>query len=156
MSFLEEKEKGLCAIIRTCPAGRGKLQFSRIVILALYCMGMAMLLYYLPLVMSLCLDGGWQDLSRPVQSLVEFQKCTVQMSVAGFLLRFLLVKIACGLLVGLLTWFLLSFLEQIQLRWLLTISGLVIEYLLYQFIPAQSVFSPLRYVNIFSYVLLNT
>lgn len=152
MSFLEEKEKGLCAIIRTCPAGRGKLQLSRIVILALYCMGMAMLLYYLPLVMSLCLDGGWQDLSRPVQSLVEFQKCTVQMSVAGFLLRFLLVKIACGLLVGLLTWFLLSFLEQIQLRWLLTTSGLVIEYLLYQFIPAQSVFSPLRYVNIFSYV----
>lgn len=55
-------------------------------------------------------------------------------------------------MLGLLIWFLLSFLEQVQLCWLMTAAGLAVEYLLYTLVPAQSVFSPLRYVNIFSYI----
>lgn len=152
MSFLEERKKGLAAIIRSCPAGRGKLQGTRLGILLLYSAGMTLLLYYLPLGLSLCLDGGWGDLSRPAQSLAEFQKCTAQMSVSGFLIRFFFVKTACGFLLGVLIWFLLSFLEQVQLCWLLTAAGLASEYLLYTLIPAQSVFSPLGEINVFSYV----
>lgn len=152
MSFLEERQKGLAAIIRSCPAGRGKLQTSRLLILLFYSAGMTLLLYCLPLVLSLCLDGGWSDLSRPIQSLAEFQKCTAQLSISRFLLQFFFVKTACGFLLGLLLWFGLSFLEQVQLCWLMTASGLVVEYLLYTLIPAQSLFSPLRYINVFSYV----
>lgn len=154
MAFLEERQKGLSAIVRSCPAGRGKVQFSRILILLLYCTGMTLVLYYLPLVLSMCLDGGWADLSRPVQSLAEFRLCTAQMSVGGFLIQFFFVKTACGFLLGLMIWFLLSFLEQVQLCWLMTTAGLSVEYLLYTLVPAQSVFSPLRYVNVFSYVFV--
>lgn len=152
MSFMAERQKGLSAIIRSCPAGRGKLQCSRLLILLLYSVLMTLLLYYLPLALSLCLDGGWSDLSRPVQSMAEFQKCTVQLSISEFLLQFFFVKTACGFLLGVLIWFLLSFLEQVQLCWLMTAAGLVMEYLLYTLIPAQSLFSPLRYINVFSYV----
>lgn len=152
MSFLDQRKKGLCAIIRSCPAGRGKLQGSRLLILLLYSAGMSLLLYYLPLGLSLCLDGGWGDMLRPVQSLAEFQKCTVPMSIAGFLLRFFFVKTACGFMLGVLIWFLLSFLEQVQLCWMITAAGLAGEYLFYTLIPAQSVFSPLREINVFSYV----
>lgn len=152
MAFMEERQKGLAAIIRSCAAGRGKLQLSRLFVLLCYSAGMVLLLYGLPLVLSLCIDGGWSDLLRPVQSLAEFQKCTSQLSILEFLLQFFFVKTACGFLLGLLIWFLLSFLEQVQLCWLMTTAGLVIEYLLYTKIPAQSIFSPLRYVNVFSYV----
>ena len=130
MAFLEDRQKGLTAIIRSCSAGRGKLQLSRLAVLLLYSAGMVLLLYGLPLVLSLCVDGGWNDLSRPVQSMVEFQKCTVQLSIFEFLLQFFFAKTACGFLLGLLIWFLLSFLEQVQLCWLMTTAGLVIEYLL--------------------------
>lgn len=152
MSFLEERKKGLIAIVRSCPAGREKLQYSRLIILMLYSAGMTLLLYYLPLLVSMCLDGGWNDLFRPIQSLAEFQKCTAQRTVFGFLMEFFFVKTACGFLLGILLWFLLSFLGQIQLCWFVTAAGLTGEYILYTLIPPQSLFSPLRYVNVFSYV----
>lgn len=152
MSFLEERKKGLAAIVRTCSAGRGKLQVARLLVLLTFCAGMTILLYYLPLGLSLCVDGGWQDWSRPIQSLAEFQKYTVQMSIAEFFIQFFFVKTICGVLLGVLLWFALSFLTRPQMGWLATAFGLVLEYLLYTLIPAQSIFSPLREINVFSYV----
>ena len=66
--------------------------------------------------------------------------------------RLFLIKTACGFLLGLLLWFFLSFLEQVQLCWLLTAGALAGEYILFTTIPPQSIFSPLRYINLFSYV----
>lgn len=152
MSFLEERKKGLAAIVRSCPAGQGKLQGTRLLILLLYSAGMTFLLYYLPLVISLVAEGGWSDLSRPVQSLAAFQKCTTQLTIGEFLVQFFFLKTACGFFLGVLIWFALSFLEQVQLCWMVTAAALAIEYFLYTTIPAQSVLSPLRYVNVFSYV----
>lgn len=152
MSFLEERQKGLATIIRSCPAGRGKLQTSRLIILLVYSAGMTLVLYVLPLALSLCLDGGWSDLSRPVQSLAEFQKCTAQLSISEFLLQFFSVKTACGFLLGVLIWFALSFLIRPQMAWLAATAGLAVEYLLYTLIPAQSIFSPFREINVFSYI----
>ena len=152
MSFLEERKKGLAAIIRSCPAGQGKLQGTRLLILLLYSAGMTFLLYYLPLVVSLVAEGGWDDLSRSVQSLASFQKCTAQLTIGEFLVQFFFLKTACGFFLGVLIWFALSFLEQVQLCWMVTAAALAVEYFLHTTIPAQSVLSPLRYVNVFSYV----
>lgn len=152
MSFLEERKKGLAAIVRSCPAGQGKLQGTRLLILLLYSAGMTFLLYYLPLVVSLVAEGGWSDLSRPVQSLAAFQKCTAQLTIGEFLVQFFFLKTACGFFLGVLLWFALSFLEQVQLCWMVTAAALAVEYFLHTTIPAQSILSPLRYVNVFSYV----
>ena len=152
MSFLEERKKGLAAIVRSCPAGQGKLQGTRLLILLLYSAGMTFLLYYLPLVVSLVAEGGWSDLSRPVQSLAAFQKCTAQLTIGEFLTQFFFLKTACGFFLGVLIWFALSFLEQVQLCWMVTAAALAVEYFLHTTIPAQSILSPLRYVNVFSCV----
>lgn len=152
MSFLEERKKGLAAIVRSCPAGQGKLQGTRLLILLLYSAGMTFLLYYLPLVVSLVAESGWSDLSRPVQSLAAFQKCTAQLTIGEFLTQFFFLKTACGFFLGVLMWFALSFLEQVQLCWMVTVAALAVEYFLYTTIPAQSILCPLRYVNVFSYV----
>ena len=152
MSFLEERKKGLVAIVRSCPAGQGKLQSTRLIVLLFYSAGMTFLLYYLPLVVSLVAEGGWNDLSRPVQSLAAFQKCTAQLTIGEFLVQFFFLKTACGFFLGVLIWFALSFLEQVQLCWMVTAAALAVEYFLYTTIPAQSFLSSLRYVNVFSYV----
>ena len=152
MSFLEERKKGLAAIIRSCPAGQGKLQGTRLLILLLYSAGMTFLLYYLPLMVSLVAEGGWGDLSRSVQSLAAFQKCTARLTIGEFLVQFFFLKTACGFFLGVLIWFALSFLEQVQLCWMVTAAALAVEYFLHTTIPAQSVLSSLRYVNVFSYV----
>lgn len=152
MSFFDDRHKGLTAIIRSCPAGRRDLQLSRLGVLIGYSAAMTALLYFLPLGVSMGIDGGSADLTRSVRSLAEFRKCTVDMSILAFLIRFFLVKTASGFLLGVLFWFFLSFLEQIQLCWLVTAAALAVEYLLYTRIPAQSIFSPFREINVFSYV----
>lgn len=152
MSFLEERKKGLNAVIRSCSGGRGKLQLNRLGILLVFSAVMTLLLYFLPLNLSFVREGGWEDLSRPVQSLPEFQKCTAQLTIGEFLVQFFFLKTACGFLLGVLIWFALSFVEQVQLCWMVTAAGLAVEYFLYTLIPAQSILSPLRYVNVFSYV----
>lgn len=152
MSFLEERKKGLNAVIRSCSGGRGKLQLNRLGILLIFSAVMTFLLYYLPLGLSFAWEGGWEDLSRPVQSLPEFQKCTAQLTIGEFLVQFFFLKTACGFLLGVLIWFALSFVEQVQLCWMVTAAGLTVEYFLYTLIPAQSILSPLRYLNVFSYV----
>ena len=152
MSFLEERKKGLNAVIRSCSGGRGKLQLNRLGILLFFSAVMTLLLYYLPLGLSLAWEGGWEDLSRPVQSLPEFQKCTAQLTIGEFLVEFFFLKTACGFLLGVLIWFALSFVEQVQLCWMVTAAGLAVEYFLHTLIPVQSILSPLRYVNVFSYV----
>lgn len=74
------------------------------------------------------------------------------MRIAEFLIQFFFVKTICGVLLGVLIWFALSFLTRPQMGWLVTAFGLVLEYLLYTLIPTQSIFSPLREINVFSYV----
>ena len=101
---------------------------------------------------SLVAEGGWSELSRPVQSLAAFQKCTAQLTIGEFLVQFFFLKTACGFFLGVLIWFALSFLEQVQLCWMVTSAALAVEYFLHTTIPAQSILSPLRYVNVFSYV----
>lgn len=152
MSFLEERKKGLNAVIRSCSGGREKLQLNRLGILLIFSAVMTFLLYYLPLGLSFVWEGGWEDLSRPVQSLPEFQKCTAQLTIGEFFVQFFFLKTACGFLLGVLIWFALSFVELVQLCWLVSAAGLAVEYFLYTFIPAQSILSPLRYINVFSYV----
>ena len=152
MSFFEDRHKGLAAIIRSCPAGRSNLQLSRLGVLLGYSAAMTVLLYFLPLGLSMGIEGGIPDLTRSVQSLAEFRKCTEDISILVFLIRFFLVKAACGFMLGILFWFCLNFLEQIQLCWAVTAAILAGEYLLYTMIPAHSIFSPLREINVFSYV----
>lgn len=74
------------------------------------------------------------------------------MRIAEFLIQFFFVKTICGVLLGVLIWFVLSFLTRPQMGWMVTAIGLVLEYLLYTLIPVQSIFSPLREINVFSYV----
>ena len=152
MSLLEDRAKGLVAIVRTCPSGRERLQIQRMFLLLGSCAVGALLFYGLPLGLSFLLDGGAGDLLRPVQSLPEFRQCTLEITIGGFLIHFLVMKVLCGWVFGMVLWFSLCFLTRAELSWLLTSAILGVEYLLFFWLPDHSLFSPLREINLFSYL----
>lgn len=152
LSFLEERKKGLWSTIRSCRYGRLRLGVVRAGIL----LGMAaiytFLLYGVNLLIALRLDGGWNDLGRALQSLGSFKTCALRISVGEWIVQYLLVKVFSGFLIGLLLWCILGFISNIQFS--LTVLGGVLlgEYVLFSALPVQSIFNPVKYFNLFSYV----
>ena len=152
LAFLEEKRRGLQGLIRTAPKGRKKMTLSRLGILLGASAVFTLLFYGLPLGAAFLMNGGLPDLGRSIQSLEVFKTCTLHVSVGGWIALFFAAKAVCGFFVGVFFWFVLSFLEQIQLAWLVILGILAAEYLAKTLIAPQMALGFLRYVNIFSYI----
>lgn len=152
LSFLEERRAGLWSAVRCCKSGRLVLGIHRtLILLAASALGAA-LIYLLPFAVSMAINGGISDLSRPLQSLESFKTCTLKITVFQWLIRYFVLKILSGFLVSLLLWCLLGTVSNPQ--FLFSVLGfiLVAEYLLYEFLPVQSFMNILKYFNIFSYI----
>lgn len=152
MAFFEDKKNGLCSIVRSCPKGRLQLALSRFAILIGVCTVFTILINAGVLGSSFTLYGGMDGLGRAVQSMEAFKTCTLRVTVLQWIFIYLGAKIACGVLLGLIFWFILSFLSNIQLSWLIIIGILGGEYAAYKLIDGQLQFSVFKYVNLFSYV----
>ncbi|MCI8401703.1 MAG: hypothetical protein HFI38_06375 [Lachnospiraceae bacterium] len=152
LALLEERKKGLWSIVRACGQGRLPLALTRAGILAVAAALCTLLFCGLPLFVSLCLSGGWQDMGRPVQSLMSFRTCTLRVTIAEWLGRYFLIKVAVGWVIGLFFWALLGSLANIQFS--LGVLGAVLagEYAFSELIPTQSALSPLKFFNLFSYI----
>ncbi len=152
LAFLEERKKGLWSAVRSCRYGRLPLGLSRLGILASAAVGFAILIYGSTLLTALGINGGLSGLDRPLQSLESFRTCAVRTTVSGWILRYFAVKIASGMLIGLLLWCLLGSVANIQFSLSVLIGILAGEYILYEFLPVQSIFNVVKYFNLFSYV----
>ena len=152
LAFLEERKKGLWSTIRSCRYGRLKLGAIRVGIMLGMAVIYTVLVYGTNLAIAFALDGGWDDLARPLQSLMSFKTCPIQVSIGEWIGQYLLVKAASGFFIGLLLWCVLGFISNIQFS--LTVLGGVLagEYILFATLPVQSIFNPLKYFNIFSYI----
>ncbi len=152
MAFLEERRRGLWSLVRSLRGGRAWLGLTRLGVL-FFGSVLAMALFTLsPLLLSLAIHGGWGDLSRPLQSIPAFGTCPVPISFDEWLVRFLLLKVLAGVLMGLLLWCLLGSLGNAQFSVSVLGAALAVEFVLYEFLPVQSIFNVLKYFNIFSYV----
>lgn len=152
LAFLEERRAGLWSIIRGCKGGRTKLGLHRALILASACALGVALIYGVNLLFSLTLSGGWGDTGRSIQSLPSFRTFTEHISISTWIIEYLLIKVASGFMVGLFLWCILSSISNVQFS--ITVWGviIVIEYALFAFLPVQSIFNPLKYFNLFSYI----
>ncbi len=152
LAFFEDRRNGLLPLIRSCPAGRKSLVFSRLAVLLVWSAAFTVLIYAGTLAVSLLLYGGTDTLSHAVQSIESFKKCTLRVTIGEWIGLYFLAKLLCGFLLGLIFWFVLSFLSQPQLAWIVIIAILGAEYAAWAFIPPQMALSVFRYVNVFSYV----
>ena len=152
MAFFEDKKNGLCSIVRSCPKGRLQLALSRFAILIGVSLVFTLLINAGVLGSSFALYGGTDGLWRTVQSMEAFRTCTLRVTILEWIILYLGAKVACGVLLGLIFWFILSFLSNIQLSWLIIIGILGGEYAAFTLIDGQLQFSVFKYVNLFSYV----
>ena len=88
MSFLEERRHGLWPAVRATRGGRGRLALTRLGILCVSSLLATALYSFLPFAVSMWFHGGWQDLSRPLQSVEHFGTCPLKISIAQWLLQF--------------------------------------------------------------------
>ena len=151
-AFLEERKAGLWGVIRGTSGGRWRLGLTRVAILLCVSAGGAALLYGVNLLASLALSGGWGDLGRSVQSLAVFRTLTQHITIGEWIAQYLLVKAASGFMVGLLLWCLLGSLSSAQFSLSVLCVMLAGEYALFAFLPVQSIFNPVKYFNLFSYI----
>lgn len=152
MAFLEERKKGLWSIVRSLQGGRVKLGLSRVLILTAASFLFTLLFNFLNLFLSIRVYGGNVILSRTIQSVESFRTCTLQTSIGGWLFRYFIVKSVSGVLVGLLIWYLMGSVSNVQLSLSVLIICLAAEYSLFTFLPVQSIFNLFKYLNVFSYV----
>lgn len=152
LAFLEERKKGLWSTIRSCQKGRMHLGWVRVGILFVVCAIYTLLLYGINLVLALELEGGWEGLGRSLQSLMSFKTCPIPISIGGWIVQYLLVKVASGFLIGVLLWCVLGWISNIQFSVTVLAAILIVEYVLFATLPVQSILNPLKYFNLFSYI----
>ena len=152
LAFFEDKRRGLLPLVRACPRGRRALAAERLGILLLVSCLLTGLLCGSVLVLAFALYGGTETLGHTIQSVEGFRTCTLHLTVGQWICLYLGAKALCGFLLGLLFWFVLSFLSQLQLAWLVLLAILGAEYAAWTLIPPQMALGVLRYVNLFAFV----
>lgn len=152
LTFLEERKKGLWSVVRSCKNGRLRLGMHRVGILCAASFMCTVLIYVLPFLVSMALNGGIDYLGRPIQSLESFRTCTLNTTISGWLFRYFITKVFSGVMIGLLLWCILGSVSNVQFS--LSVLGVILvgEYLLYELLPVQSFMNIFKYFNIFSYV----
>ncbi|MBQ7145209.1 MAG: hypothetical protein IJR95_00360 [Lachnospiraceae bacterium] len=150
ISFIDEKKKGLLALIRSCPKGRKSLSIRRMGTLLFFSVFFTFIFSVLPLLISFLIYGGWDDLGCPIQSLPLFGTCMLRVNVGGWIGLYLLVRIFSGFALGVLLWFILSLVKNRQITGLLLALLFAGEYFAYTAIMPQMSVSFLRYINIFA------
>ncbi len=151
-AFLEEREAGLWGVIRTCRGGRLPLGLQRAGILFCAAVLGTVLIYGVDLLCSLVLSGGWDDMGRSAQSLLELRTMTRRVTIGQWIVEYLLVKAASGFAVGLFLWCLLDVIFNVQFSLAVLLVPVAVEYSLFTFLPVQSILNPLKYINLFSYI----
>lgn len=150
--FIEERKQGLQTIVYASPNGRFKLALKRCGILALSVILVNIITYTIMFFISFLLYGGWNDLLRNVQSIEMFKNFVIPIPEWEFILFFILINILTQIVVAFAVWLITSFIRNTTLA--LGIIGIVftVEFLLNVFLPSQSNFAVLKYVNIFCYI----
>ena len=151
-AFLEERKAGLWGAVRACRGGRLSLGLQRAAILASAAVLGVGLIYGVNLLVSLTLSGGWGDMERSIQSLLMFRTLTQQATIGRWITQYLLVKAASGFMVGLFLWCVLGSMSNVQYSLAVLGVTVAVEYVLFAFLPVQSILNPVKYFNLFSYI----
>lgn len=147
--LIYEKENDILTILRSCKQGRARMLWNRMAALGIviFALGGVFLLENLLFGASVY---GLGDLSRSLQSLPGFEGCSLQISVAAFLLLVWITKWIALCMIGLCALFLAvhSYQMPVVLCGCMAIEG--VSYVLYSKIDVQSAGVLMHYLNPFA------
>jgi len=149
--FMAERKAGLWPMIHAAPRGRRSLAMTRIGILLAAAWIGSVVLIGSKLLLCCWEYHGFGEWDRMIQSIPMFSNVPTGMTLGRFWLLYTGVKAMGAFWIGLVIWAVLSLISDLGLA--LCATGLLLgaEYACTA-IPSNSIFAPLRYVNLFSYV----
>lgn len=150
----QERDSGMLDVVRSTPGGRLKTAAAKLAALAVSMLAVLLLMYGVNL--AYCgFTFGLGPLSRSIQSVPALMRCTMQITVGEYLVRFLLAKWAGAFIMGL--WVMLAMLwaRRTFAGWLGAMALPLIQWLIRAAIPATSHLNVVKYANLASLMRTN-
>ena len=150
----QERDSGMLNLVRSMPGGRLKTALAKLGALAVSLLAVLLLLYGVNLVYC-GLTFGLGPLGRSIQSVPALMRCTMQITVAEYLGRFLLAKWAGAFVMGL--WVMLATLwtRRAFAGWCGALAMPAAQWLIREVIPATSRLNVIKYANLVSILRTN-
>ena len=150
----QERDSGLLSLIRSLPGGRLKTAIAKLAAFAASLLVVLMVLYGVNLAYcSASFSLG--PMNRTIQSVPALMRCTMQITVGQYLLRFLLAKWAGAFVMGL--WVMLAALiaKRAAAGWVGALALPLAMYGIRAAIPATSHWNVVKYANMVSLLQTN-
>ena len=150
----QERDSGLLSLVRSLPGGRLKTALAKLAAFAASLLVVLTVLYGVNL--AYCSASfGLGSLNRTIQSVPALMRCTMQITVGQYLLRFLLAKWAGAFVMGL--WVMLAALvaKRAAAGWVGALALPLAMYGIRATIPATSHWNVVKYANMVSLLQTN-
>ena len=150
----QERDSGLLSLVRSLPGGRLQTALAKLAAFAASLLVVLMVLYGVNL--AYCSASfGLGSLHRTIQSVPALMRCTMQITVGQYLLRFLLAKWAGAFVMGL--WVMLAALvaKRAAAGWVGALALPLAMYGIRAAIPATSHWNVIKYANMVSLLQTN-
>ncbi len=148
LMIYDEKNKGLFSLVKSTPYGRLRLIACKMAVLDVSTAVIVFILYGCNIVFY-GFTIGLGDLSRSIQSVGLFMGSTIKMSVGKFLISFMLLKWLACFLIGLIVMFASVFMRKSISAFISSGIILLVSFLQYVLIPANSQITILKHINLF-------
>ena len=150
----QERDSGLLSLVRSLPGGRLQTALAKLGAFALSLLAVLALLYGVNLAYCAA-TFGLGPLTRTIQSVPALMRCTMQITVGRYLLRFLLAKWAGAFVMGL--WVMLAALtaRRAAAGWIGALALPLAMYGVRAAIPATSHLNVIKYANLVSLLQTN-
>lgn len=146
----ETEKRGLFPLVYATPRGRVKLAAYRLFSYFVATVGMSFLLNVSMLFVSCIRTQNVTALFEPIQFVMGLQNCTLPFNGIGFVLFLTALQTAGIFVVILLCWTIFVAIHNSKIALIVCSVLFVIEYVMKQWIPSQSRWSMLKYVNVMS------
>lgn len=150
--FFEDEKKGLKTIIYSTCKGRYHLAINRIGILALSSALFVVFVYMLVLGVSILIYGKPDSVMVPVQSIPYFKNFTLDINLLAYCGLYLVIQITKTVVLGMFVWMIMIVFNNKIISLGVLIIIFIIEGTLHFKLPEQSVWAPLKYINLFQLI----
>ena len=151
-SMLEERRNGMWKVLHSTSGGRGRLFAKRLAAAGMFGL-LATCALYLSGGAFLCALYGVPDWTSPVQAVPGLQEFVLPMTLGRFALVFVGWRLAAGLACAMLMWLFMEVSGFLYFSLIMTVGGLALEYACFSWIPIQSRWNLLHYLNIVQGIL---
>lgn len=151
--MLKERRTGLWQLVRATPSGRSTLALYRIATLLISALFATVFILASRFIVSYAAFDGIKYADRLIQSIEGYNGIPFPLKINSFVFLYCGIKIVTAFFAGIIIFFILSSVKNINIAIAITGAVLAVEFTLYTTIRDSSILVPLKYVNLFQLIL---